>query len=789
MSGAAPAPPLASLLARKRRGAAAVLWIERLAPALAPAAALVLGFCALAFSGALAALPPLAVLLVLMLCTGGAILAAALRLRRLARPARAEIDRRLERREPHQPLITLADRPAFAGAEAVWQAHRERALARVPHLSAGAPRLERRTAALLAGAALLALAAGISAGPMAPALLWRALTPDVAGPPAAPATLQAWIVLPEAMHLPPIFLSPGQPMAVAAPPGAHLTLSLSGGGRPSLLYAGARHRFDRLAPGRFQADLTLTRSGTLEVRAGGARLAAWPVTVAPPRAPSIILDGPATIAERTLRVPWHASDEYGLAGIAAELRLQARPAAAPMVIPLPLPGVPRTASGAGLPDLTANPWAGLPVALRYRARGSAGLSGASTSVAVTLPERVFVNPIARALIAIRRGLALDPATTVSAARALDHLSDRVPPAFPLSQWLNLRAIAALLAERPGGADAAIGRLWQLAMQIEDAGVADAKQRLTDARNALSEALAAPPSPAQQQIIAQLTQALRQAMQHYLQAMNRQAEQSGVAPPEQQGGRSMDADQLQQMARDMANAARAGRTAEAQQRLAELGAILDNLRQSHRTAGGGQSARAPDPALLKLLQDQSALRARAGQRLSDDADPRTSTAPERDPDEAAGQPDPGTQRNEDAQAQAALRAQLGQLAEKLGDQTGAVPDGLAKADSAMRDAQAALTQGDDKAAQAAQLRALQGLRGAGGQTASGTGSGPTPGPGTDPLGRAIGEGGNAPDDANVNLPTQGDAARSRALRDELRRRAADRTRPPAELEYLQRLLEY
>jgi hypothetical protein len=58
-----------------------------------------------------------------------------------------------------------------------------------------------------------------------------------------------------------------------------------------------------------------------------------------------------------------------------------------------------------------------------------------------------------------------------------------------------------------------------------------------------------------------------------------------------------------------------------------------------------------------------------------------------------------------------------------------------------------------------------------------------------LGRALGEGGNSPDEANSTLPAQGDAARSRAVRDELRRRAADRTRPPAELNYIERLLQY
>jgi uncharacterized protein (TIGR02302 family) len=784
------APAVPTRLARKRRFTAAILWAERLLPALTPSFALLFGYCALAWFGLLARLPAPAVLVLLLTASLGATVLAVLRVGRLAPPTAPDIDRRLERREPHHPLTTLSDRPAFAGADAIWQAHRERALARVPALRPGLPHLDPPTSAALAGALLLALTAAMIAGQQAPALLWRALTPNVLGPQAAPPRLQAWIVPPSAMGLPPVFLHPGDTGPISVPPGAHLTVSLAGGAHlPSLVFAGAATPFHRLDRTSFQADLTLTQSGTLAIDRNGTRLAGWRITVAPDQPPTIAITGPASVSERRLVVPWRATDDYGLAAITAELRLQLRPGAPPLIVNLPLGGAPRSATGGALPDLTAHPWAGLTATLRYVARDGAGHTTQTAGVAVTLPARSFLNPAARALIAVRRALVIDPADTAVAGQVLDHLSDQLAGQLPLGQFLNLRAIAALLAQQPTATDQAEARLWRLALQIEDAGVADAKQRLADARAALSDALAAPPSPAQQQKIEQLTQALQQAMQQYLQAMNRQAAQSGQAPPEQPGGRSIDAAQLQQMEKDMADAARAGRTEEAQQRLAELGAILDALRQSNKLAGSSQAANKPDPALQNLMQDQAGLRSHTDQRLSQDADPRTSTAPEQDPDEAASAPDPATQRQQDASAQSALRQRLGALAQKLGDQTGAVPDGLAKADTAMRDAQSALAQGDDKAAQAAQQRALDGLRSAGSQMAQSGAGGQRPGPGTDPLGRAITEGANGTDDGDITLPTQGDAARSRALRDELRRRAADQTRPPAELEYIQRLLKY
>ncbi|RME67653.1 MAG: DUF4175 family protein, partial [Alphaproteobacteria bacterium] len=55
---------------------------------------------------------------------------------------------------------------------------------------------------------------------------------------------------------------------------------------------------------------------------------------------------------------------------------------------------------------------------------------------------------------------------------------------------------------------------------------------------------------------------------------------------------------------------------------------------------------------------------------------------------------------------------------------------------------------------------------------------------DPLGRAMG--GAATQD--VTIPSDADFARSRAILEEVRRRLADPTRPPAERAYLERLLE-
>jgi hypothetical protein len=60
---------------------------------------------------------------------------------------------------------------------------------------------------------------------------------------------------------------------------------------------------------------------------------------------------------------------------------------------------------------------------------------------------------------------------------------------------------------------------------------------------------------------------------------------------------------------------------------------------------------------------------------------------------------------------------------------------------------------------------------------------------DPLGRDLKEGTSGTDESDdVRVPDQMEAARTRAIQDELRRRESERTRPQPELDYIERLLK-
>ena len=96
------------------------------------------------------------------------------------------------------------------------------------------------------------------------------------------------------------------------------------------------------------------------------------------------------------RLPWQVSHQYGVVSLHAETS-PARPARCP-----PARGAdpaarrnPKAAKGVRVQDLTAHPWAGLPVVARLVAKDAPGLTGVSADATFDLPERRFENPSPR----------------------------------------------------------------------------------------------------------------------------------------------------------------------------------------------------------------------------------------------------------------------------------------------------------------------------------------------------------------------------------------------------------
>jgi uncharacterized protein (TIGR02302 family) len=822
-------------LAGRRFLARAAILFEAVWPALwPPLAVLGLFLCA-----ALLNLPPLlpaslqvALLVLVLLATVGLLFNG---LRKIRLPDDLAADRRLETRSGliHRPLSVLTDQPATQDAVglALWQAHAARAATQIGGLYVGLPRpglASRDPRALRYGLLLAVLACLGIANTDTMSRLYAAVTPSMPVAPGAPATeLQAWITPPAYTRVAPIFLKP-EGGSVSVPAGSHLTVNVSGGGsQPTLALNDRTGPFSPLDHSSYQADWDLTRGGHLTVKRDGGTLAEWIVTVVADRPPTAAWGdnpgGPPT--SQQTRLPWQAADDYGVTTLQAELRLRDRPDAPPLVVTIPLPGgSPKAAHGLSQPDLTAHPWAGLPVIGRLVARDAAGQTGTSADATFTIAERPFHNPVAQMLIAARKSLSVHPDDRSDALEILDGLMQH-PPLFggDIGAFTTLGAIYYDLVFNH--ADNAIAEtqdlLWQLALHMEDGQTEQTAQALEQARQAARDAMdkaQQQPNDATRKELAQKLEELRQAIDRHMQALMKEAQHNNnVMPFDPKALRLSDRD-MQRMAQQAEQAAKEGRMADAQQQMAQLERMLDQLRNARVQNGDSKQANSKrqrgkrqQSVVQDLIAREGGLLDHAQQR--DDANPSAA--------------DPNAERTADARVQQALRRALGELMQQFTDLSGEASPGLGEADQAMRNAMTALNQGQDQAAGDQQQQAIAALQkgnkemgqamakmgqqpgqeGEGedgsedslgmmmpdGQGSDGQGTGTLPGSsdrsdpnGRDPLGRY--NQGNAADNADIAVPEQREQQRTQAIQEELRRRGADQERPRQELDYINRLLK-
>ncbi len=757
-------------LDRKRHAARLLLAFEQVWPASWPALGVLGGFLCAALLGLPALLPPRPAYDPVAGMVALAAAGLAWRgLHTVRWPNGAAADRRLERASglPHRPLTALADHPApGTGEAALWQAHVARAAASIRRLRVGLPRpgLALRDPRALRGLLLLGLVVCLGiAGADAPQRLMTALVPRFPTPAPPPAArLQAWVTPPAYTGLAPVLLAADQP-DVNVPAGSRLAASLSGGPSdapaPALSLGSTHVAFQRIDAGSWQAAADLSAGGTLSVSRGGTELGRWQMTVVADIPPIVQWPEPPSATRSRppqLRLPWQVAHPYGVTTLHAELKLQARPEAPPLLVEVPLPGAqPRQARGARLADLTAHPWAGLPVVATLVARDTGGLTGRSEPKTILLPERRFQSAAARAVVAVRKMLALHPEDRVAAVTALDGLAGQD------SVWqddsggyLNLRAIAVLLGyARPGkAADAAVDeaqdRLWLLALHLEEGSPARTAEILARERKAMHSALddAQKQQSAQQQkqdghqqqdrgtqankdALAKREQALERALQQHLQALEQQARRDPQhATPSPQDERA-----AQQALEQLREALQSDKLDDAQERMAELDQALEQMEQDRRAAEqtprqrqraeGRQKGRQQMSVVRDLVQRETGLldhaqaRATPPDTVRDSLDlPPGQLDLGQDPSGSQQAHRDSQQRSADAEVQRALRRAVGVLMQNYGDLTGKVPQPLGDADQAMHGAENALGAGQDADAAAAAQRAIEALQ-KGGQSMS------------------------------------------------------------------------
>ncbi len=827
---------LATKLNRRRRWAGLVLRLEYALALAAPGLALVVAFLIVSLFGGWDALPFWAHLAGLVLFAAALVAAAASAVLRFRRPPRDQVDRRLEAEAGlrHQPILSAEDRPADQqnpATAALWQAHQRRQRARLEALPFVAPRgvLARVDPwAVRAGLGLVLVIAAVEAGPSWRDRLAGAFVPQLAAASdLAQTRLDLWLTPPDYTGLPPVVRSEVLPLEtsvattpIVVPVGSEMVVKLhDADARPM---ATPRFRLeplpmDDLGAGSRSARLIVEESGALEVIGTDedAPLAVLAIEAVTDSLPSVAFAGtPAATHRGVLNPRFEAQDDYGLVGVELELALNARPDAAERVPVRALLRPRRELAESAYVDLTPHPFAGQEVTARLVATDVAEQEGASAPLSFVLPERTFNNPVARAIIAARKELVTTPAERRAVAARLNIMaqSPRLA-AMEAGVPLALRAASTrLVLNADGGEDRSVlDLLWEVALYVEEGSLSVAERDLRELERALAEALERGADDAE---LAQLMDELQQAIDTFLDALQQQAleQMQGMQPGDpslqpldpnaQMLGRQDFSDMLDQL-RD---AMQAGAREQAQEMLAELRSLLENLQTAMQT-----------PAMGPMQQNMGALQEliRRQQDLLDQSfemQQGRGNEPQQGGPGQSGAPSPGGQSQAgqgglgDAQQlsgqQEAIRRALGDLMRRLGESGQGIPRSLGQSELQMRGAEQALGQGQPGEAIGPQTDALDLLQqGAGqlmeqmqqqagpmpGQPGEGPGMGSPLTDTRDPLGRPLrNDGGASP--YGTAVPEQPDLGTAHEVLRELQRRSGDSDRPAPELDYLERLLQ-
>ncbi|WP_323716824.1 DUF4175 domain-containing protein [Paracoccus aminovorans] len=813
------------------------LWWEAVAGAFWPLAVLLaLALAALAF-GAAEILSLRAMAWLTGLVALAAVLAAGWGAWRFRRPPAEAARLRVDLALPGRPLSALRDRVAVgagdAGAAGLWQAHlaqmRAAAAAARPVVPDARLRWRDPVALRLVGMVALVMAAifapsgQLGQGIAALGATFRPASEVRPGAEGGPAW-EGWAEPPAYTRRPVLYLNAlPEGQGLALPKGSKLSFRLYGKDIGVEQDIGAAVAGGEPAAPAFMAE----RDGVIAV--GGRR---FEVIVLPDAAPEVASGkAPERRVDGRLVQEFTASDDNGIAAgqavIALDLAsidrrfgLAPDPEPLPPVeldLPLPATGSRKDIRGRLVGDLSRHPWANLPVTVSLKVEDGIGQQGVSAPMRMVLPGRRFFDPLAAALIELRRDLLWSRTNAARSAQVLRAASWQPEGFMDEGLYTGLQGAIGTL-EAGDLSDEARGRLaqvlWDAAVALEDGGLADALQRMQQAQERLSEAIRNGASPDEVQ---RLMDELQQATDDYLDML---AQQQGEDPSQRfdrspQNRQQISGDQIRQMMDEIQRLMNEGRMAEAQELLDQFNRMMQNLQVTQSEGGEGGRQR-PSDRLAETLRDQQKLADEAMRQMQDQYGQWQQ-----------GEDGQGSEDNRQlADRQRALREDLGRQRGLLPGR--GTPHGdearrqLDEAGRAMEEAEGALREGDPSGAMERQAQAIQSMRegmralgemraqnqqqGQEGQPQQGAQQDGPAGPSgdsrgqrglaqpydrppqTDPLGRALSGDGSSIAGGDPLAEGPDPSRKARDLQDEIRRRSGERERPRDERDYLGRLLE-
>lgn len=776
-------------------------------------------------------------------------------------PSREDAITRLDSTLPGRPIQALRDSPAIgdgdAGSQALWRAHQTRMAGRTAGAHAVAPdlKLARLDPFGLRYTATLLLLIGLLFGSFARVGNIADIASGGGTALAAGPTWEGWIEPPSYTGKPALYLNDQPEGALVIPVGSRILLRLYGEvGALTVAETVSGRTGEVPSAAEPEQSFEVTQDGALEIAGpGGAK---WDVALLLDTPPEIAISGQAdTSARGEMTLGFEAFDDYEVFGGQARITLDlasverrfgltpSPDARDPIFVPLPLPiaGDRSSFEEILIEDFSKHVWAHLPVTVTLSAQDAAGQSGQSIELPITLPARRFFDPLASAVIELRRDLLWSKDNAVRVSQLMRAVSHRpVDGIFKReTDYLRLRTILRRLeAYKAYGLNVEkqeelAEALWELALNLEDGDLGNALERLQQAQERLAEAMKNGASDAE---IERLMQELREATDDYMRELARRNQQEGEQSGDQQQAENsmqMNQDDLQRMMDRIQELMEQGRMAEAQQALEELQRMLENMQVTHGQGQGNEGDQTMQ-GLADTLRDQQGLSDEAFRDLQEQFNPNAQAGQsgenqglsggegrgtahdgnggsgdgEGESDSEQGQGEAGEQGEETGDGgdmglgdrQQALRQELDRQMRNLPGQGSpegdAARESLGRAGEAMDGAEDALRQEDLATAIDRQAEAMEALREgmrelgeamAQDQQQGSQGNAQTQGANRDPLGRSQGNRGAAGTDDGL-LQGEDVYRQARRLLDEIRRRAGEADRPDIERNYLERLLD-
>ena len=469
MSDLRPHDPLVKHVSRLTWIARLQLGWERYIPVLALALALIFAFLALSFAGVWQHLGDPWRLIGLIIAAA-VLIRAAWHAQKLSLPSAYEAKRRIEYDSglKHRPLDTLTDRPALGEEDALWQTHINTARAaadlaeRPLWRTVLAPKDPYFLRFIIPSLLIVGFALGLGDNRER---LRHAVSPNWQhGMSTKTATFEAWIDPPAYTRRPPIYFNSAQ--FVDVPEGSTLVTRVNGLRTVPRLKLTQKNKSkyisaQKLGPRLYETRNIITKSGQASYRLGTVTQT-WGLKIVPDGPPTLSIDEPPTADKRDrLVLTYSLDDDYGVESLELVMtRLDGIGSENTVNVPISSRQRKAEKSKTSL-DLTKHVWAGRKVTGYLRAVDGYGHIATSEPAFFIIPDKIFVEPLAKAIVENRQLILAAQANPYSHPKQLTQADIKNHPIFDQYQpryRLDLaapqvqRAVALLdlITDKPAG---------------------------------------------------------------------------------------------------------------------------------------------------------------------------------------------------------------------------------------------------------------------------------------------------------------------------------------------------